>query len=85
MDSLQNILGAKDFSPPDEITAVKNYIKRRYGSDCSVRLERDALIVAVPNSALAGTLRLEQQELIENCQLKKRLVIRIGRYTSTTF
>lgn len=80
METLGSILGDKRFTPPDEITAIKDYIKQRYQSDCSVKLDHDAVIVAVPNSALAGTLRMQQQDLIKKCGLgKKRLVIRIGQ------
>ena len=79
MDSLQDILGLKNFAAPDEVTAVKDYVMRRYKSDCSVQVQRDALILKVPNSSLASTVRLEQNRLIEACHLKKRLVIRWGR------
>ena len=79
MESLGSILGAKNFTPPDEISAVKNYVLQRYKSKCTVRLEHDVVIVSVLNSALAGTLRMEQQELIKKCALgDKRLIIRIG-------
>lgn len=79
MDSLQDILGKKDFTPPDEIAAVKEYIERRYKSPSRVRVERDALIVRVPSSALAATLQLEQQTLIDSCRISKKLIIRSGR------
>lgn len=79
MESLQDILGSRDFSPPDEVLGVKDYVKRRYKSDCSVQLQRDSLILRVPSSALAATIRLEQNRLIEACNLKHRLVIRYGR------
>jgi len=79
MDSLQEIMGKKDFAAPDEILAVKDYIKRRYKSDCSVQVQRDAIILKVPNSSLASTVRLDQNRLIEACHLTKRLVIRWGR------
>lgn len=78
MDSLQDILGKKSFVTPDEIGTVKSYILRRYESPCRVKLERDNLILMVEGSALAATIRLEQNQLIEACGLKKRLVIRIG-------
>jgi hypothetical protein len=32
MDSLQDIMGNKNFTPPDEINVIKDYIKRRYNS-----------------------------------------------------
>jgi len=79
MDSLQEILGKKNFAAPDEVKAVKDYMQRRYKSDCSIQIQRDTLILKVPNSSLASTVRLEQNRLIDACHLKKRLVIRWGR------
>ena len=76
MDSLQDILSKKDFTPPDELTLVKDYVKRHYGSPCAVKIERSALILSVRSSGLAATLFLERQNLIEACNLKHRLVIR---------
>lgn len=75
---MQDILGQKNFTVPDEISAVKKYVLRRYKSTCRVKLERDNLVLSVRESALASTIRLEQNQLIEACGLKKRLVIRIG-------
>jgi hypothetical protein len=79
MDSLQNILGQKNFDTPDEITAVQDYIKHRYGVDATVKLQREALIVSLPSAALAATLQMDQARIIESCSLTKRLVIRTVR------
>jgi len=79
MDSLQDILGKKNFTPPDEIAAVKDFITRRYNSPSTVRVERQVIIVRVPSSALAATLQLEQRRMIEACKLTKKLIIRYGR------
>lgn len=79
MDSLQDILGKRDFTPPDEIASVKEFILRRYNSPSRVRVERNVIIVLVPSGALAATLYLEQRHMIEACRLKKKLVIRTGR------
>ena len=76
MESLQDILSKKNFTPPSEMAIVKDYVKRRYKSPCSVKLERNALIVSVRSSTLAATLFLERQSLIETCDIKHRLVIR---------
>ncbi len=76
MDSLQDILSKKDFTPPDEIQLLREYIERRYKSRCQIKLQRDAIILSVRGSALAATLQLEQDKIIEGCGLKKRLVIR---------
>jgi len=58
---------------------IREYVRDRYKSPCVIKLQRGAVIVGVPNSALAATLRLEQQSLIEACNLTRRLVIRIGK------
>lgn len=79
MDSLQEILSHRDFTPPDEVASVKEFISRRYKSPSQVRVERDALIVRVPSSALAATLQLEQNRMIEACRITRKLIIRTGR------
>ena len=79
MDSLQDIMGKKNFTPPDEISAIKDYIKRRYDSPSWVKIDKTAIVVSVPSSTLAATIYLERQALIEKCRLKQRLVVRTGR------
>jgi hypothetical protein len=79
MESLQDIMSKKDFTPPDEVAAVKEFITRRYKSSSTVRVERDVLIVRVPSSALAATIQLEQRIMIEKCRITRRLIIRYGR------
>jgi len=80
VDSLQEILGKKKLAAPDEMASVKDYVRRKYKSGCSVKLQRGALIVSVPNSGLAATIQLERQSLIRACHLgDKKLVIRNGK------
>lgn len=79
MDSLQDILGQKSFTPPDEVLAVKAYIRRKYQSESRIKLDHDAMIVYVPNAGLASTLQLERNKIIVECKLKNKLVIRLGR------
>ncbi|HLG91175.1 MAG TPA: hypothetical protein VI336_03410 [Candidatus Saccharimonadales bacterium] len=80
MDSLQDILDRKKFTPPDEIEPIKDYVRRKYKAACSVKFQRGAIIVSVPNSALAATMQLERQKMVEACKLGgKRLVIRNGQ------
>ncbi len=80
MDSLQEILGKKKFTPPDEVALIKDYVRRVYKSGCSVKLQRGALIVSVPSAALAATMHLERQKLIKSCNISdKKLVIRNGK------
>jgi hypothetical protein len=79
MDSIGDVLGKKDFTPPDEIALIKDYILRRYKSYSTVKLQNGNLVVGVKNSALAATIHLERQRLIESCGIKdKKLIIRTG-------
>jgi|GEM_PF-797331 hypothetical protein len=79
MDSLQKILGSRKIAQaPDEIKQIQDYIKRRYGSPCKVKLQRGALIVSVPNSGLAATLQLERQLMVDKLKIKDKLVVRTG-------
>lgn len=65
---------------PDEVTAVKDYVMLKYKADCSVKLQRGALIVSVPNSSLAATLQLERPKIIKACKITDlKLVIRNGK------
>ncbi len=79
MDSLQDILGKKQFEAPDEMTALSDYIKHKYQSSCRIKVDGEAIILSVSSSALAGTLQMEKPLILEKLQIKKRLVIRIGR------
>jgi hypothetical protein len=79
MDSLQDILGGRTYEAPDEVQAIKDYIKRRYKSSCKIKLERDTIVLSVPNSTLAATVQLERQSLINSCNITKKLFIRYGR------
>ncbi|HSX18404.1 MAG TPA: hypothetical protein VLE51_03555 [Candidatus Saccharimonadales bacterium] len=80
MDSLQEILSKKRITPPDEFSAIKDYVHRKYKSNCNVKLQRGTIIVSVPNSGLAATIQLERQSLIKACGLgKQKLAIRNGK------
>ena len=65
---------------PDEMTAVKNYVKQRWNANCTVKIQHNTVILSVPGSALAATIQLERQHLIEACGLAgKKLIVRNGQ------
>lgn len=80
MDSLQEILGKKDFTPPNEMELIKDYIFRKYESNCYIKIERGTIIISVPSSSLASTLQFERGKIKDKFRLKEKLVIRVGRY-----
>lgn len=77
-DSLQTILGNQDWAPPAELKAIKDYVKEHFNSEVQVGLRDKDIIILVPNSALAGTLRLHIEDIRSYAKTSKKLVIRIG-------
>jgi hypothetical protein len=78
MDSLNSILGRKDFDEPPEIQSIKKYVLDNFKTEVSVLVRDNDIVVGVPNSSLANTLRLRSPEIKRRCQLDKRLTFRIG-------
>ena len=78
MDSLQSILGDKDFDEPPEISAIKKYVLDELGVQVGVQVREHDIVILVPSAALANTLRLRGPELKRRCQIDKRLTFRIG-------
>lgn len=78
MDSLQDILGKKDFTPPNEMELIKDYIFRKYNSRCNIKIDRGAIIISVRSSSLASTLQFERGKIKDKFRLKDKLVIRVG-------
>ena len=63
MDSLSDILHRKDFDEPPESKSLKKYIRDTYQTESSVTIKDKQIIIEVPNSALANTLRLQTIKL----------------------
>lgn len=78
-DSLADILGKQRYEPPDEISIIKQFIQQRFQHTPQVSIKQSQIIIIVPNSALAGSLRMYLHELKKLCKTDKRLVIRIGQ------
>jgi hypothetical protein len=78
MDTIKDLLARQERSEPAEIRIIKDYVREHFKSEVGVIMQQRQIIIAVPNAALAGTLRLHSHTLAEVCQTDKRLVIRIG-------
>jgi hypothetical protein len=78
MDSLLNILSNRDFDEPPEISSIKKYVQDEFGLAVGVQLREKDIVIMVPNSSLANTLRLRGPDIKRRCQLTKRLTFRIG-------
>lgn len=78
MDSLFNILKRKDFDEPPEIASIKKYVMDEFKVEVGVQVREKDIIIIVPSSSLAGTLRLRGPEIKRRCQLDKRLTFQIS-------
>lgn len=83
MDSLNDILGRKDFDEPAESLAIKKYVQDRYDEAVAVTVRENEIIIAAPSAALANTLRMQvltiNRAINNTGKFNKRLVFRIGK------
>lgn len=79
MDSLNDILGRKDFDEPPEVLAIKKYVREQFDESVAVTIREREIIIAAPNAALASTLRMRVLQLQKLTGEKKRFVFRIGK------
>ena len=78
MESLSELLNAYSPKEPEEISALKNYIAKEFGSQSAVRLHDNTVIITVGSASLANALRLRLPALKAAAHTTKRLVLRIG-------
>jgi hypothetical protein len=78
MDSLNSILGRKDFDEPPEMASIKKYVADEFNTAVGVLVRERDIVIMVPSAALANTLRLRGPDIKRRCQLTKRLTFRIG-------
>jgi hypothetical protein len=79
MDSLNDILGNKNFDEPAEVVSLKKYVRDNFKVEVSVAVRDRNLIINVQSAALANMLRLRSPEIKRRCQITdKKLIFRIG-------
>lgn len=78
MDSLNSILGHKDFDEPPEMASIKKYVQDEFKTSVFVQVRDRDIVIGVPSAALANTLRLRAPDIKRRCQIDKRLTFRIG-------
>lgn len=78
MQSLQDILGNKDFDKPSEIEFIKDFVRKKYNSDVSVSVQERSITIVTSSASLAGSLRGLLHKLKRDLNTDKKLFIRIG-------
>ncbi len=78
MQSLQDILGHKDFDAPPEVEAIKTFVRKNFSSDVGVTIQAHSITIITHSASLAGALRPLLHKLKKELDTDKRLFIRIG-------
>ncbi|MFZ1324376.1 MAG: hypothetical protein WAQ57_04435 [Candidatus Saccharimonadales bacterium] len=78
MDSLQDILGRRQFDEPPEIQAIKTFVRKNFSTDVGVHVGPHSITVTTPSASLAGSLRPLTHKLKKDLGIDKKIFIRIG-------
>lgn len=77
--NIQDILKNRPLpKEPPESRAIKAYMQKMYKAQVVVIVTEHMVTIVVDNAALAGTLRLEMQQLVQDCKVTKKVLIRIA-------
>lgn len=79
MDNLRDLLASRTPQEPEEIQAIKQFVRDKFDEPVNVSLQDRQIIVTVGSASLASALRSHTVEVLELCgAADKRLVLRIG-------
>jgi hypothetical protein len=78
MQSLQDILGNKDFDTPPEVETIKTFVRKAFSADVGVLIHAYSITITTPSASLAGSLRPLLYKLKKELNTDKKIFIRIG-------
>ena len=78
MQSLQDIIGSKDFDQPAEIELIKTFVRKQFSSDVKVTVQAHSITITTKSASLAGSLRPLLHKLKKELDTEKKVFIRIG-------
>lgn len=80
MDNLNDLLKAKKPQEPPQLQALKDYVKTHHSQDSRVAQSHLGYNLTVNSAVLASTLQMEVPLIVKECNLDKKLFIRIGHF-----
>jgi len=80
MDSISDLLEVSKPDLPPQIKALKFYIRKHHGIEVQCSINKLGYTITVPDGMIATTLRMEMPAIIQECDLDKKLFIRIGHF-----
>lgn len=78
MQSLQDILGKRNFDEPPEVEVIKTFVRKQFTMDVGVTIQTYSITITTPSAGLAGSLRPLLHKLKKELDTDKKLFIRIG-------
>ena len=75
--SLADLLVNK-WEEPAEVKIIKEFVRKKYNAQVGIKMGDKSIVISAANSALAGTLRMNINQLQTELKTDKRLIIRIG-------
>lgn len=78
MENINDLLKHRTPVEPPEIAALKNYVKKKYQEDCTVKISPNAITLYATSGPFAATLQMEKNHIIKVCELTKPLNIQIN-------
>ena len=76
MSDLSDILAKKHLpEEPPEFQVIRNFVKERFDVTPRLQLRDNSIVISVPGSAAAGSLRFQLHELQELLETEHQLVI----------
>jgi len=80
MDSIADLMKAKKPNEPPQLQAMKDYVNSKHNEVVKCSVSQFGYTLIVPNASLATTLHMETPKIIQECNLDKKLFIRIGHF-----
>ena len=72
------ILGKRASPEPTEFAIIRKFIQEKFDETPKLQIVGSVIIISVPGSALAGTLRFHMEELKQLLPEKTNLVVKSG-------
>ena len=78
MDALQDLLASKKPNEPPQLAALRNYVRSHHDQPAATGITHLGYTLTVSTAPLASVLQMEMQQIRTECDLDKKLFIRIG-------
>ena len=75
MDNLSDLLAHRNLAEPPEIKLIKDFIRKKFNEEVTVKVGINKITLLVTSSALASNIRMNIPDIQSVCGSNKRIVI----------